>query len=113
MTAPVESAKPSGGVKAKLARIFQPVATDSYNRVLASSLDRAQGDASSIDSDPKTGLPLTDEQKAKRLVAQRDARSPTGHFVLGEYKPLDASQGYGGYYTAKGAYPSSSAKNSG
>lgn len=111
MTAPMtDSTKSSEGVKAKLARFFKPVATDSYNRVLASSLDQTKGETSSIDSDPKTGLPLTDKQKAERLVAQRDARSPTGHFVLGEYKPVDASQGYAGYYSAKAFYPGGSGK---
>lgn len=46
---------------------------------------------------------LSEEERAKALVEQRDAASPRGSFVLGTYKPLSASQGYEEYYTTSGA----------
>jgi hypothetical protein len=55
-----------------------------------------------LNSDPK-GNPLSDEEKARKLVEQRNANSPTGNLVLGNYRPAAASQGCGEYYTAKEA----------
>lgn len=91
-----------GGIKKSLASIFKSPAAENYNKVLAETADQAEGDNSSMSSDPKTA-PLSAEEKARRLVEQRNANSPTGNFVLGDYRPLAASQGYGAYYAAKGA----------
>lgn len=98
-----DSEKTRGGIKKSLASIFRSPAAESYNKVLASTADRIEVDASSIESDPKTGAPLSEKEKIRRMVAKRDANSPSGHFVLGEYKPLTATQGMGMYYAAKGA----------
>jgi hypothetical protein len=97
-----QPAKTPGGIKKSLASIFKSPAAENYNKVLAETADQAEGDNSSLYSDPKLA-PLSTEEKIRRLVEQRDANSPTGHFVLGEYKPLAACQGYAGYYAAKGA----------
>ncbi|KAJ9161720.1 hypothetical protein NKR19_g1932 [Coniochaeta hoffmannii] len=92
-----------GGIKKSFASIFKSPAADAYTRVLANTADRGQGDdTSSMNSDLKA-TPLSDKEKARMLVEQRDDASPSGHFVLGTYKPAGASQGYGGYYAAKAA----------
>ncbi|KAI6783300.1 uncharacterized protein J7T54_004327 [Emericellopsis cladophorae] len=36
---------------------------------------------------------ISDKERAKALVAQRDAQSPGGHFVLGYVKPLSIVMG--------------------
>lgn len=69
----------SRGSMKTLAAIFKSPASDAYNKVLANTADQAEGDSSS--SDVKT-TPLSDEEKARRLVEQRNANSPTGNFVL-------------------------------
>jgi hypothetical protein len=91
-----------GGIKKSLASIFRSPAANAYDKVLADSVDQAEGDASSLNSDPKAGN-ISDKEKARNLVQQRNASSPSGHFVLGPYKPAAAAQGYAGYYTAKAA----------
>ncbi|RKU48906.1 hypothetical protein DL546_008852 [Coniochaeta pulveracea] len=102
MTSSTPQPDTSHGLKKSLAGIFKSPAADAYNKVLANTADQAEGDDSSLNSDLK-GTPLSDEEKARRLVEQRNATSPTGNFVLGAYRPAAASQGYGDYYTAKGA----------
>jgi hypothetical protein len=70
-----------------------------YNKVLAEAYEKkatkADGDATIVE--------MTDKEKAKAMVAHRDATSPTGSFMLGTYRPLDTSPGYAGYLTAQGA----------
>ncbi|KAB5545832.1 hypothetical protein GE09DRAFT_1061226 [Coniochaeta sp. 2T2.1] len=93
--------KSSKGFKKTLASIFKSPAAEARSRVLVETVNQAEQDNFSIYSDPKPGNEF-DKDKAKRLVAQRDASSPSGSFVLGVYKPAMASQGYAGYYSAKG-----------
>lgn len=95
-----DAATPSSGFKKSFASIFKSPAAEAYTRVLANSATEAEGDTSSIYSDLKAGA-ISDKEKARILVEQRNASSPTGDFVLGVYKPAGASQGYGGYYAAK------------
>ena len=100
---------------------FKSPASSAYNRVLAESWEQSQAastnlpptndtrDKESDDEDLKAKTPhaakatLTPAEKANVLAQQRHADSPSGCFVLGHYKPLSASQGYGDYLTAKGA----------
>lgn len=86
-----------------LSSMLTPPAKKRHDKVLAASY-RASSAGSDGDGELQKGeTALTDEEKAKRLVAERDASCPTGNFMLGVYRPLSTSQGYEDYYTAKGA----------
>lgn len=102
---PQEQKEDKKSFRKSLSSIFQSPAKKNYNKVLASSYQSQTQPEHLSDDDGLKGdeaVELTDEEKAKRLVAQRDASSPTGNFLLGVYKPLSATQGYADYYTAKG-----------
>jgi hypothetical protein len=85
------------GFGPKVASLFRSPAKEAYNKVLAESVDEANSGW-----DDKT-TNMSDKEKVRALVRERDEASPSGSFVLGTYKPLGASQGYAGYYSAKGA----------
>lgn len=94
-----EEKEPSSFRKS-LSSMLTPPAKKNYNKVLAASYEKSTTASTADDSSVKNLL--TDEEKAQRLVAQRDANSVTGTFLLGVYKPLSVSAGYEDYYTAKG-----------
>lgn len=97
-----DKSKTPGGIRGTMASLFRSRASDNFNKVLAGASNNAKPDDSSISSGGKVAN-MSDKEKAKALVEQRDAASPSGSFILGTYKPLSASQGYGQYYTAQGA----------
>lgn len=86
-----------------LSSMLTPPVKKRHDKVLAASY-QAPPAGTDGDGDLQKGEPaLTDEEKARRLVAERDASSPTGNFMLGVYRPLSTSPGYEDYYTARGA----------
>lgn len=104
MTSPTPNEpKKSGGFRGTMSSLFRSPANDKYNKVLAGALDKAKQPGDPSTSSDGKAANLSDKEKAKALVEQRDAASPSGSFVLGTYKPLSASQGYGEYYVAKEA----------
>lgn len=94
----------SGGIKHAVASVFRSPAVKKHDKVLAESADHmaAEGDHPGLISDP-TAVDMSDHDKAKLLVEERNANAPTGNFVLGDHKPGMVSQGYGEYYGSKAA----------
>jgi hypothetical protein len=101
--------KKGKGFREGLKSLIHSPAKSKYNKVLAESYQSGAATKQEPTSAEGNNLALvntaemSEKQKAKALVAQRNAMSPTGSFVLGVYKPLATSQGYETYYTAKGA----------
>jgi hypothetical protein len=77
---------------------FKSPAKANYDKVLAQAYEKKQSDS----KDDKAIANMTDEEKAKAMVAHRDATSVTGTFMLGDYRPAGMSPGYEGYYEAGG-----------
>jgi hypothetical protein len=110
------STKPS--TSQRLRSFFKSPASKNYNKVLADSWEKSQADSPHStatnknrddDEDDDDNLkktiastPLTQEEKVKALTKKRDAESPSGHFVLGHYRPLNATPGMEDFHTAKG-----------
>lgn len=117
------SSKPSKSQRFR--SFFKSPASKNYNKVLAESWEKSQADntqsshappSSTVDKNgdsddddlkkPTDGgtapAPLTQGEKVKALKQKRDAESPSGHFVLGHYRPLNATPGMEDYYTARG-----------
>jgi hypothetical protein len=97
-----DKSKKPGGIRGTMASLFRSPASDNFNKVLAGASNKTKPDDLSVSSGREQAN-MSDKEKAKALVEKRDAASPSGSFVLGTYKPLSSSQGYGEYYTAKGA----------
>lgn len=76
---------------------FKSPAKANYDKVLAQAYEKKQGN-----SKDESIAEMTDEEKAKAMVAHRDATSVTGTFMLGDYRPAGTSPGYEGYYSANG-----------
>ena len=94
-------------LKQALVSMLKSPPTERRNRVLANVLDVIEvkeRDNASITSDYSNQKEetLTNKEKANKLVEQRDRKSPTGHFVLGTYRPLGNARGYGEYLCAQG-----------
>jgi hypothetical protein len=94
----------SSGKKHSLASVVKSPAVKKHDKVLAETAEQvaAEGIHPRLSSE-LNAHDLTDHEKAKLLVEERDANAPTGNFVLGNHKPAMVSQGYGEYYGAKAA----------
>ena len=75
------SSESSKGFKQTLGSTFKSSAAETRTRILAEKVNKAEQGESSIYSNPKMSNE-SNKDKAKRLVAQRDASSPTSNFVL-------------------------------
>lgn len=92
-----------GGKKHPLTSVFKSPAVKKHDKVLAATAEQVAAEGHPRLSSELNSNDLTEHEKAKLLVEERDANAPTGNFVLGNHKPAMVSQGYGEYYGAKAA----------